>query len=148
MEKGSYIATESAAGCAEIQAGMLAICKKFFAETGLSIESAGWRGPGPGPDFAFHLTFRVAVPATPGRPKAPKEQAFAQVAGHYGLKPDDLGREFSIRGERFRIIGIDPRRSKYPIAAERLSNSGLYKFPSDEVVRQLAEETIAVHSQR
>lgn len=148
MDKAIYIATESAAACAEIQAGMLAVCKKFFAETGLSIESAGWRGPGPAPDFEFHLTFRVTVPAIRDRPPAPSEKVFAQVAERYGLKPGDLGREFSVRGERFRIIGIDPRRSKYPISAERISNSALYKFPSDEVAKQLKEETSSVNSQR
>ena len=127
---------------------MLTACRKFAAQTGLSIESAGWRGPGSAPDFAFHLTSRVTIPAMHRRPHAPREQVFAQVAEHYGLKPGDLGREFSVRGERFRIIGIDPRRSKYPIAAERISNSGLYKFPSDEVIKQLKEETISVHSQK
>lgn len=148
MDKASFIATESAAACAEIQAGMLAACRKFAAENGLSIESAGWRGPGSAPDFAFHLSFRVTIAATHRRPPAPREQVFAQVAEHYGLKPGDLGREFSVRGERFRIIGIDPRRSKYPISAERISNSALYKFPSDEVAKQLKEQTSSVHSQR
>jgi hypothetical protein len=59
---------------------------------------------------------------------------FEALAEAFGLSPDDYGRQFSTGRERFRITGIDPRRPKYPLSAERISDGQGFKFTSDQVV--------------
>ncbi|PAQ07706.1 hypothetical protein CIT26_20640 [Mesorhizobium temperatum] len=41
------------------------------------------------------------------------------MAAHYGFAPSDFEREFRTGSEWFRITGIDPKRPRYPIFAER-----------------------------
>jgi hypothetical protein len=63
---------------------------------------------------------------------------FERCAVLFGLKAEDLGREFSSRGKRFKICGAKPANRKYPILAKCLSTGKVYKFPEDQVVRALA----------
>ena len=63
---------------------------------------------------------------------------FAMLATSFGLKPEDLGKEFVSRGETFKITGLNLKAKKYPIQAEMLSNGKGYKFPADTVCRLLS----------
>lgn len=45
----------------------------------------------------------------------------------------DYGRQFSTGRELFKITGIDPRRPKYPVSAERIPDGQGFKFTSDQV---------------
>ncbi|WP_152499432.1 hypothetical protein [Labrenzia sp. THAF82] len=71
--------------------------------------------------------------------KPPGKALFEVLAPPYGLKPSDLGEEFEDRGERFRIIVLEPRRPKYPVNVERLSNRKKYKFSADSIAILLAK---------
>ena len=63
----------------------------------------------------------------------PEAAEFARLAPRYGLKPDDLGRQFTTYGGKsYTIMGIKPSRRKYPISAEGVQG-GRYKFAAEQV---------------
>jgi hypothetical protein len=128
MSKSNRMTRLTPAACAEIQAHMLKACQKIAADHGLVIESAGWRGLDTG--FAVEPVFRVSIPAPDGTAFNLEKDMFAYLAERYGLASSDFGREFITGGERFRITGIDPKRPKYPVSAERLPDHRGFKLTS------------------
>ncbi len=135
MSKGGRITRLTPATCEEIQTRMLEACQKVAAEHGLVIESAGWHGMETG--FAFEPVFRVSIPASDGMAFNLEKDRFELLAEHYGLAASDFGREFTTGNERFRITGIDPKRPKYPISAERIPDRRGFKFTAENVVMLL-----------
>jgi hypothetical protein len=47
---------------------------------------------------------------------------FKLYASMYGLKETDLDKEISYAGKKYVIIGLNTRRSKYPIVAKRVAD--------------------------
>ena len=131
MTKGKIVTRLTPAACEEIQTHMLEACQKVAADHGLVVESAGWRGMDTG--FAFELVFRVSVPASDGTAFNLEQDRFEFLAEHYGLQPSDFGREFRTGSERFQITGIDPKRPRYPISAERIPDRRGFKFAAEQV---------------
>ncbi len=131
MTKGKIVTRLTPAACEEIQTYMLEACQKVAADHGLVVESAGWRGMDTG--FAFEPVFRVSIPATDGTAFNLEQDRFEFLAEHYGLQPSDFGREFRTGSERFRITGIDPKRPRYPISAERIPDRRGFKFTAEQV---------------
>ena len=78
--------------------------------------------------------FRVSIPAPDGGAINIEKDMFELLAERYGLSPADFGREFNAGGERFRVSGIDPRRPRYPISAERIPDRKGFKFTAENVV--------------
>jgi hypothetical protein len=81
------------------------------------------------------INFKVEVAAIgeDGKVHSPEAENFKQFAAMYGLQPTDLGKQFrSWKGDTYTITGLSPRRSKYPIHAER-SDGKRFKFPAAEV---------------
>jgi len=109
--------------------------QKVAADHDLVVESAGWRRMETG--FAFEPAFRVSVPAFDGTAFNLEKDRFEFLAEHYGLQPSDFGREFGTGSERFRIAGIDPKRPRYPISAERIPDCGGFKFTAENVAMLL-----------
>jgi len=62
---------------------------------------------------------------------------FKKNAFRVGLKPEDMGREFTSRGETFRITGLSLRRRKFPVSAENVRTGKGYKFPAEDVKMRL-----------
>lgn len=60
---------------------------------------------------------------------------YKQKHSYYGLPADGLGKEFKYFGKVYKITGLNPKRRKYPVSAERDGKS--FKFPADEVARAL-----------
>ena len=139
MSRSNRMTRLTPAACAEIQAHMLKACQKIAADHGLVIESTGWRGLDTG--FAFEPVFRVSIPAPDGTAFNLEKDMFAYLAERYGLAPSDFGLEFTAGGERFRITGIDPKRPKYPISAERLPDRQGFKFTAENVAMLLKAQS-------
>jgi len=139
MSKGKHITRLTPATCEEIQARMLEVCRKIAADHGLVIEGAGWRGLDSG--LSFEPMFRVSVPASDGTAFNLEKDMFEFLAARYGLAPSDLGREFSTGSERFRITGIDPKRPRYPISAERIPDRRGFKFTAENVAMLLRAQS-------
>lgn len=83
-----------------------------------------------------YCTFKLelAVVGEGGVVQTKEMSNFRQLAALYGLKPEDLGAEFTARGETYRIIGANPKSGKYPIIGERVKDGKGFKF-SDSAVR-------------
>ena len=81
-------------------------------------------------------TFKLEVSAISedGEVLTAEAQAFRRNASLYGLEPDDLGMEFSSRGEAFTLIGLRPRSRKYPMVGRR-SDGKVFKFSEEAMVR-------------
>lgn len=135
MTKQRHITRLTPATCEEIQARLLEACRKVAADHGLVIESVGWHGMDAG--FAFEPAFRVSIPASDGTAFNLEKDMFAYLAEHYGLAASDFGREFTTGSDRFRITGIDPKRPKYPISAERIPDRRGFKFTAENVAMLL-----------
>lgn len=55
-------------------------------------------------------------------------RAFIALAGRYGLSASDLGRDFMLGGDVFRLTGIKTSRPKYPLQGVRVKDGKDYKF--------------------
>jgi len=139
MTKQRRIIRLTPATCEEIQTRMLEACRKIAADHGLVVESAGWHGMDAG--FAFEPAFRVSIPASDGTAFNLEKDRFEFLAEHYGLLPSDFDREFRTGNDRFRITGIDPKRPRYPISAERIPDRKGFKFAAENVAMLLQAQS-------
>ena len=117
--------------CQRVQVQMLKACQDVAARHGLVAEAKDvtvvdlrW---------GFDLAFRVSIPLPDGTALNPERLRFEALAGAFGLSAADYGRQFSTGREQFRIVGIDPRRPKYPVSAERIPDGQGFKFTADQV---------------
>ena len=66
---------------------------------------------------------------------------FKSLATYYGLKPEDLNREFIstdyIGTKTYTIVGIKPKSRKYPILVVDKRDGKTYKLPAAMVVKAL-----------
>lgn len=99
-------------------------------ELGISIKYNG------GSFVSQNATLKLAVAVLDATGAAVTKEAsdFKFYAARFGLKPDDLGREFSVGNDkRFKIAGLKPRRGSYPILAARVSDGRMFKFSARQV---------------
>jgi hypothetical protein len=115
---------------------MLNACGKIAEIHGLTVMDGGLKDINL--RLGFELAVRVAIPLPDGSVFEPDKAMFEVLANQYGLETDDFGREFDDGSDRFCITGIEPRRPKYPINAERLSDRRKFKFAVEVVVMRLA----------
>ncbi|MCS5602689.1 MAG: hypothetical protein NZ734_10890 [Paracoccus sp.] len=85
----------------------------------------------------FDINFRVGIPMADGAIYSPDKALFEVLAPHFGLEPSDYGRTFTTRGETFRIMAINPNRTKYPISVERVADARGFKFTAENVAMYL-----------
>ncbi len=121
--------------CQRLQAEMLKACEAVAARHGLVVEARDITGVNL--RWGFDATFRVSIPLPDGSVLDPERLRFEALAGAFGLSPADYGRQFSTGREQFRITGIDPRRPKYPVSAERVPDGQGFKFTAEQVVMLL-----------
>jgi hypothetical protein len=81
--------------------------------------------------------FKVELRITENPAERIEAAEFRRHAALLGLRPDDLGREFTIQGTAYRIIGAKLSRRKYPIIAENARGTK-YAFSAQEVRRALS----------
>lgn len=71
-----------------------------------------------------NATFKIemATIGQSGVANTREREAFKSQAVLYGLNPNDLDKTitYGFGGEQYTIIGLSPRRSKYPIVAKRV----------------------------
>lgn len=117
--------------CQRLQAEMLKACEGVAARHGLVVEPRDITGVDL--RWGFDATFRVSIPLPDGSALDPERLRFEALAEAFGLSPADYGRSFSTGREQFRITGIDPRRPKYPVSAERIPDGQGFKFTAEQV---------------
>ena len=117
--------------CQRLQREMLKACQDVAARHGLVVEARDITGVDL--RWGFDAAFRVSIPMQDGTALDPERLRFEALAEAFGLSPADYGRQFNTARERFKITGIDPRRPKYPVSAERIPDGQGFKFTSDQV---------------
>lgn len=117
--------------CQRLQAEMLKACEAVAARHSLVVEPRDITGVDL--RWGFDATFRVSIPLPDGSALDPERLRFEALAEAFGLSPTDYGRQFSTGREQFRITGIDPRRPKYPVSAERIPDGQGFKFTAEQV---------------
>ena len=117
--------------CQRLQAEMLKACETVAARHGLVVEPRDITGVDL--RWGFDATFRISIPLPDGSALDPERLRFEALAEAFGLSPADYGRSFSTSREQFRITGIDPRRPKYPVSAERVPDGQGFKFTAEQV---------------
>lgn len=117
---------------------MLQACEEVAAKQGLAVETKGLSNLDL--RWGFELAVRVSIPLSDGTTVDPEQLRFEALAVAFGLSPADYGREFTTGREVFRITGIDPRRPKYPISAERIPDRQGFKFTAEQVTLLLQHE--------
>lgn len=68
---------------------------------------------------------------------------FKRYASMYELAPTDFGREFSVRGDRYQIVGLNTRKQKFPIKCKRASDGKVYGLHAEDVKRALSLQGVA-----
>lgn len=80
----------------------------------------------------------VRVEDADGKVLDSKAQEFKAAASLVGLKADDLGKTFIIRGTSYEVEGLNLRARKFPVLAKSMQNGKTYKFQADTVARSIA----------
>lgn len=110
---------------------MLKACQEVAARHGLVV--APKEVTGVDLRWGFDAAFRVSIPLSDGTALDPERLRFEALAEAFGLSPTDYGCHFATEREQFRITGIDPRRPKYPVSAERIPDGQGFKFTAEQV---------------
>jgi hypothetical protein len=82
---------------------------------------------------------KVSVLDGDGKAITEESESFRSNAKLLGLEPDDLGKEFTFRGQLYTICGLKPKSRKYPVIA-RSDNGKDYKFGSRTVLSALGRQ--------
>ncbi|MBC6987924.1 hypothetical protein [Alteromonas sp. BZK5] len=64
---------------------------------------------------------------------------FEKYAHSFGLNPADFGRQVKVGDDEFKIVGIKPRRSRFPIVGMCLNTGKVFKLTLGSVKSQLTE---------
>jgi hypothetical protein len=95
---------------------------------------------------AASVTFQVKI--TPGGEAALADKAkadFEEFAAMYGLKPEHFGATFRAGGREYKVAGLNPGRSRFPISAVR-SDGKRFKFEARVVLQDLDPELAAARA--
>jgi hypothetical protein len=84
-------------------------------------------------DSSARFKVEVATVGSRGVVQSKTRSDFALYATRFGLKKSDLGRTITSRGERFEIVGLKVKSSRYPVLGKRLSDGKLFKLPVEAV---------------
>ena len=72
------------------------------------------------------IKIEFAVKASNGQAATREIEAFKRFTHRYGLKPEDLGKTFSLNGRHYAISGINSNAVKMPILATDLRTGKVF----------------------
>ena len=64
-----------------------------------------------------------------------ERERWVEQSKYFGLSADDYGKEITVGGERFKVVGIKPKARKNCIIIEQISNGKRYVISRDTFVR-------------
>jgi hypothetical protein len=111
---------------ADVDAALVAVAEKY----GVILRC----GNGSFADTTAHLKLEVAIGApgeSPALVKARESWRILCVA--YGLKAEWLGRTFARTGDRFTVVGLEPKRQKFPVLCRREGDGKMILLAAEDV---------------
>lgn len=90
---------------AEVQTAL----DEVAARHGLTVKVGGGRYDPEVGTFSPKITFTAADA---------EAKAFAILAPEFGLKAEDYGRKITVKGRTFKVVGLNPRASRFPLMGE------------------------------
>jgi hypothetical protein len=93
-------------------------------------------------DGSFTGKIEFAIIGEGGLAETREVGDFKRYAEMYGLAADDLGREFTANGRRYKICGLAMSSRRLPILAST-ADGKIYKFTADGVKKVLEKEKAA-----
>jgi len=121
--------TESAAIREDALRALAAVAEKY----GVRVSATG----GSYSSKSAVLKFEFALIDEGGTVLTREAQDFADGAHFYGLHASDLGLVFAMAGHQYRITGLNARRFKMPICAERVSDGRRVKISAETAAAAL-----------
>jgi len=98
-------------------------------EFGIQIKAGG--GTFTPTDYKMRLI--CAVQNTDGTYETPERADFKLFASLYGLTADDVDMEFIWNREKYKLVGIKSRSTKFPLIGQRIKDGKRFKFGPDIV---------------
>ena len=120
---------------------MLAYLAPFLDEHGLTAQFDG----GDVMSTSAKVKFQLIVTSPDGEARSREAMAFQRLAATKGMVPSDLGREFQLGKNTYRILGWNEQAQYYPIIVEKVDTHVRKKLTVDEVRTAL---DAAVHNAR
>lgn len=109
-------------------------------EVGLKLGVNLSLGTGSFGDTEGHFKLKILSLVAGGVVENPERKSWSVFCKQYGLHVDDLDKVFVVNGTQYRIEGVKPSRSKFPISAKRVSDGRGFKFPAESVLIGLRRE--------
>ncbi len=113
--------------CRQMAVEMEQALKSIGEKYGVAITPAG----GTFSSTEWTTKFKVTCSGEQGEWNAKVD--FSRLCAVYGLSPDDFGKEVTYGFKRYRIVGIRPRRSVYPILLEDTITRKSILMPAEQV---------------
>jgi len=82
-----------------------------------------------------HFTSRLTVNNETVNGKDVGQIKFDSICDRYGFEPSDYNREFTVRGERLKLVGFNTKAPKNPCKIENVITGAKYKCGKDYVKR-------------
>jgi hypothetical protein len=133
MTKTTKIERFDGTTCRAVAKAMEEALKPVGERYGLSIQFRGGRYQ----DTSYSPKVVCAIVDDGGTVQGPEVSDFKRYANLYGLKPDDLGREFRTDRGVFVLTGLKSRARRFPLLGKEKATGKVYKFTADVVVAAL-----------
>jgi len=87
---------------------------------------------------SFKMQISAATKGVNGESEPAEVKDFKNSCFIYGMTPNDLGRQFLVSGESYKLIGYKPKNHKYPFVGQR-ADGKRFKFTLETVRRGLGD---------
>ena len=115
-----------------IQSDLDKVLKELSEKHGVSIATGG----GTFNELSGKLKVVITAKEENGKKVNIEAEEFKAQAVFFGLKPEDLGREFEFSGRTLKVAGLKTKNSKYPIIVEDAEGKS-YKLTAGSVAAKL-----------
>jgi hypothetical protein len=101
------------------------------------------RGAASYTDSNFSLALKISTIGEGGVVQSQERLDFLSMAHFYGLKAEDIDQEFNYAGDRYKVVGLKRKSTKFPILVEKIATGKRFKFPEAAVIMGLKAKAAA-----
>jgi len=115
--------------------GAIKALAEYAKGLGLSVQGKGGSFDGSGGSFTLRVGF--ALLQKDGKPFDQAAEDFRRDAFIYDLQPSDLGAAFNLHGERYTVVGLNPRKRLRPILIARARDGKRFCLSAEDTAKKL-----------